>query len=57
MVLGIVGLPRAGKSTLTRWLEQQLGAAVALFPMDAFHLSNLQLQRLDRLERGGAGYL
>lgn len=54
VVLGIVGLPGAGKSTLTSWLQQQFGDAVALFPMDAFHLSNLQLRRLARLERKGA---
>lgn len=54
VVLGIVGLPGAGKSTFTSWVQQQLGAAVALFPMDAFHLSNLQLRRLERLERKGA---
>lgn len=53
-IVGIVGLPGAGKSTLTAFLQQKLADSVAVLPMDAYHLSNLQLQKLARLDRKGA---
>lgn len=58
-VLALTGPPAAGKSTLARYLvrrvEQELGRGVAGYlPMDGFHLSGAQLQRLGRLGRKGA---
>ncbi|QZH68049.1 nucleoside/nucleotide kinase family protein [Mycolicibacterium farcinogenes] len=58
-VIGITGAPGAGKSTLTEALvaaaRLRLGAdAVAHVPMDGFHLADVELRRLGRLERKGA---
>ena len=44
-LLGIVGAPGSGKSTLTGPLAQELGADVV--PMDGFHLPNRELDRRD----------
>ncbi|MFB9800463.1 nucleoside/nucleotide kinase family protein [Streptomonospora salina] len=57
--LGLAGPPGAGKSALARYLVhevcQGLGAgAAAYLPMDGFHLSNAQLDRLGRRDRKGA---
>jgi pantothenate kinase len=51
-LLGIVGAPGAGKSTLAGLLARELGATVV--PLDGFHLSDDQLRRADLLERKGA---
>jgi pantothenate kinase len=58
-VLGLAGAPAAGKSTLARRLvaavEERLGADTAAYvPMDGFHLSNAQLDRLGLRGRKGA---
>jgi len=53
-LLGIIGLPGSGKSTLTDWLTEQLATKVAVIPMDGFHLANNQLRALNRLARKGA---
>ena len=53
-ILGIIGLPGAGKSTLTDWLKEQFAETVAVVPMDGFHLANNQLKSLGRLQRKGA---
>lgn len=58
-VLGLTGAPAAGKSTLARHLvagvERALGrGAAGYLPMDGFHLSNAQLDRLGRRGRKGA---
>ncbi|MGE2835561.1 nucleoside/nucleotide kinase family protein [Mycobacterium sp. SMC-4] len=58
-ILGITGNPGAGKSTLAallcRHIAQHWGAdAVALVPMDGFHLADTQLRRLGLLDRKGA---
>jgi pantothenate kinase len=59
VVLGIVGAPGAGKSTLTDLLlarlRDSLGQdAVGHLPMDGFHLADVQLDRLGRRDRKGA---
>jgi pantothenate kinase len=54
-VLGIVGAPGAGKSTLAARLVAALGPDRAvLVPMDGFHLAQAELERLGRAERKGA---
>ncbi len=57
VIVGIAGPPAAGKSTLARALVVRLRAqeiAAAYLPMDGYHLSNAELQRLGRLDRKGA---
>jgi pantothenate kinase len=53
-ILGIVGPPGAGKSTLSAALLAAFGTAVQLVPMDGFHLANSELNRLGRRSRKGA---
>lgn len=53
-VLGLAGPPGAGKSTLARWLVDALGEAAAYVPLDGFHLSNAQLDRLGLRSRKGS---
>jgi pantothenate kinase len=53
-VLGIVGAPGAGKSTLARRLTDALGGRAVLIGLDGFHLSNAELRRLGRHDRKGA---
>ncbi|MFJ2441503.1 nucleoside/nucleotide kinase family protein [Streptomyces sp. NPDC087658] len=53
-VLGIVGAPAAGKSTLAARLTHELGARACLLPMDGYHLANAVLLALGRRERKGA---
>ncbi len=54
-VLGLVGPPGAGKSTLAEALLGALPAGLAVVvPMDGFHLANSELLRLGRRGRKGA---
>ena len=54
-LLGLVGAPGAGKSTLAAALLALVGADRAqVVPMDGFHLANVELQRLGRAGRKGA---
>lgn len=53
-ILGIVGAPGAGKSTVAQWIVDQLGDLAVLVPMDGFHLANEVLHALDRRDRKGA---
>lgn len=53
-LLGLVGAPGAGKSTLAAALQQQLGELAQVVPMDGFHLANAELQRLGLARRKGA---
>ncbi len=53
-ILGIVGAPGAGKSTLCAALADALGDQAALVGMDGFHLANAELVRLGRRDRKGA---
>lgn len=59
VLLGLAGAPAAGKSTLARAMvegvDARLGAGTAAYvPMDGFHLSNAQLDRLGLRGRKGA---
>lgn len=53
-LLGIVGAPGAGKSTLASRIAEALVADAVVVPMDGFHLAQRELERLGRVERKGA---
>lgn len=53
-VLGIAGVPGAGKSTLAETLVGAWGPTAQLLPMDGFHLADDELARLGRGDRKGA---
>ena len=54
-LIGIVGKPGAGKSTLSAYLLEELHSSeVTVVPMDGYHLSNAVLQELGRADRKGA---
>ncbi|UFU04262.1 nucleoside/nucleotide kinase family protein [Ruania suaedae] len=56
-LIGIIGAPGAGKSTLTDALQADLaghGLSSAVVGMDGFHLAQAELERLGRADRKGA---
>jgi len=53
-LLGLVGPPGAGKSTLAQAIAAKLGARAQVVPMDGFHLAQVELERLGRASRKGA---
>jgi pantothenate kinase len=53
-VLGIVGAPASGKTTLAWQLADALGTRAAVVGMDGFHLAQVELTRLGRTDRKGA---
>ena len=54
-ILGIVGAPGAGKSTVAGQIVAALGPESAvLVAMDGFHLANVMLESLGRRDRKGA---
>lgn len=53
-ILGIVGPPGCGKSTLAKALLNLLGDRAVAVPMDGYHLANVELARLGRASRKGA---
>jgi pantothenate kinase len=58
-ILGIAGVPGAGKTTLAEALVEALSRSrgpefVAHVPMDGFHLADIQLDRLGLRDRKGA---
>ena len=53
-LLGLVGPPGAGKSTLAAALQAEFAKVSQVVPMDGFHLANVELERLGRRGRKGA---
>jgi pantothenate kinase len=54
-VIGIIGKPGGGKSTLSKYLLKGMDPTlVSVVPMDGFHLSNKVLKELGRSDRKGA---
>jgi pantothenate kinase len=53
-MLGLVGPPGAGKSTLAAALQSAWPKFSQVVPMDGFHLANSELARLGRADRKGA---
>ena len=53
-ILGLVGAPGAGKSTLAQAILEALPGRAVVVPMDGFHLANVELARLGRASRKGA---
>lgn len=55
VLIGIIGKPGAGKSTLSKFLISKLPKEfVTVVPMDGYHLSNKVLKDLKRADRKGA---
>lgn len=57
VIIGLVGEPGAGKSTVSQALCEQLtdaGVRAVVVPMDGFHLANVELARLGLADRKGA---
>ena len=53
-IVGLIGKPGAGKSTLSAQLIEHLGNQAAILNMDGYHLSNSALRELGRADRKGA---
>jgi pantothenate kinase len=53
-LLGLVGPPGAGKSTLAQVLHEAFAPVSQMVPMDGYHLANVELQRLGLAHRKGA---
>jgi pantothenate kinase len=53
-LLGLVGAPGAGKSTLSARVVAAVGPAAVAVPMDGFHLAQSELERIGRADRKGA---
>ena len=54
MIVGIVGAPGAGKSTLAARTAHTLHPDAVVLPMDGFHLPQARLVELGRRDRMGA---
>lgn len=53
-IVGLMGPPGAGKSTLAARIVAHFGAQAQMVPMDGYHLANSELERLGRRGRKGA---
>jgi pantothenate kinase len=55
IIIGIVGKPGSGKSTLVKKIGKRYkDASIAIVPMDGYHLSNEILKKLKMRDRKGA---
>ncbi|HVX43659.1 MAG TPA: nucleoside/nucleotide kinase family protein [Mycobacteriales bacterium] len=54
VILGLTGVPGAGKSTLAADLAEALGSDAIVVPMDGFHLGNRVLREQNSESRKGA---
>lgn len=58
LIVGIAGVPGAGKSTLAATLAERVNArhscSAVVLPMDGFHLSNAQLDAMKLRDRKGS---
>ena len=54
LLLGLVGPPGAGKSTLADGILQAFPTRAQVVPMDGYHLAQAELERLGRAARKGA---
>jgi len=54
VILGLVGAPGGGKSTLAARIAADYPDEAQVVPMDGFHLANCELARLGRAGRKGA---
>ena len=55
MIIGIIGKPGGGKSTLSKFLLKGMDSTlVSVVPMDGFHLSNKVLKEIGSSDRKGA---
>ena len=50
-ILGIVGAPGAGKSTVAAQVVAAVGPTAVVVPMDGFHLAQTELERIGRADR------
>lgn len=53
-LLGLIGPPAAGKSTLSQALGAAFPGVSSVVPMDGYHLAQVELERLGRAARKGA---
>jgi len=53
-LLGITGAPGAGKSTVAAEVVALVSPRAVVVPMDGFHLSQTELERIGRADRKGA---
>ena len=53
-IVGLVGAPGAGKSTVASVMHAAFAAVSQVVPMDGYHLANVELARLGRTDRKGA---
>jgi pantothenate kinase len=54
VMLGLVGAPGSGKSTVAQALQLLFPEVSVVVPMDGYHLANVELARLGRAGRKGA---
>jgi pantothenate kinase len=54
VIVGITGPPGVGKSTLSSSIIATVSVPAVVVPMDGFHLADVELARLGRLDRKGA---